>query len=179
MNEFSKLQQAYRSQPAPPANFNSLMDRLQVSRQKSWLTILIISMTLIAFILFAILIDTGSHWHVRIIFLLMGVSLTGRIAWELWNVRKLKKLDRSLSPSDYQKQVYDFAGNRRWTHFLVTPVTYGIWIAGFVMLLPYFEQVLSRGFYLYVKYSSVVIFAALGILFWVQARRDLQRLKSF
>ena len=77
----------------------------------------------------------------------------------------------------YKRQLISYYKNRKYIHFIITPLWFAAYIYGFVMLLSNFEQELLGEFYVYIIYSSWVVFLGLAVLIGVQSKKELEILK--
>ena len=64
------------------------------------------------------------------------------------------------------------------THYIITPIILIFYIVGFVILLPFFRESLSSGFYTYIKVSAIVLLFGLGFLIKKQVQKELNILKE-
>jgi hypothetical protein len=90
----------------------------------------------------------------------------------------MKKLPTYQDMKHYNQQLITYYQNRKYLHFLITPLLFAAYIAGFLMLLPSFKESLSSGFYTYILFSSGFIFLFLAVLISVQIRKELKILKG-
>lgn len=112
------------------------------------------------------------------LFMMMGALLV-RIVLEVLSTKTLGKLNMDHETTKFKKGLIAHFSRRRWIHFLITPLVFVVYIAGFVMLLPAFEENLSSGFYTYVVVSSIVVLTFLAGFVSYHIYKEHLILKSF
>src|SRR5699024_1848600 len=100
------------------------------------------------------------------------------IGIEFFSIVKKTHLSADIDMKSHTKELIQFYSRRKLIHFIVTPGLFLSYILGFILLLPYFKQYFSSGFYTYILTSSGFIFVALGILIYIQIRKELRLLKE-
>ena len=118
--------------------------------------------------------NTRAFWGLGI----MMSSLIIRIVMEYYSIRNLTKIPPYKKMKDYNQKLINYYTSRKFIHFLVTPILFGCYVFGFILLLPVFKKNLSQGFYTYILWSSVFIFLGLAILIAVQIKKELLILKQ-
>lgn len=172
----------WKSQPVPPPQ-NSATEvaqkakaRIAYSRKKHIATIVVLSITLVVLIAFALYTKGNSSHIAKGIQLMMGALLI-RIGVEWLSVMLLNKLDITKETTEYLKMLTSFYNTRRKIHGAFTYIIFGLYVAGFGMMLPIFKATLSYGFFLYICISGVVIFAALLYFINRKIRQELAQLE--
>lgn len=105
---------------------------------------------------------------------LMGGLLLIRIGIEVFNSKKFKKIKPDNSLKEYSDEMIRFYKQRKIIHYIITPIIYISYFVGFGLLLPELKVHLSKGFYLYILVSGVVVFIGLGIFISKQIRKELK-----
>lgn len=146
-----------------------------VSRKKWW-TIGILNLTLIILIAFFISVGAYEDFIESLGLSLMIVMLYFRIVIELISINHLEKIDQTLDFQTYVSKRKRYFKNRKWIHFVFTPIIYLAYFGGFVAMLPVFKAELSSGFYLYILISGVVVFLGLALFIGFHIRKELREL---
>jgi hypothetical protein len=103
--------------------------------------------------------------------------LFSRIALEIKSKIQLHKIDNTLNFKDFVSKHKRYFQNRRWIHFVFTPLIYLLYVGGFVSMLPVFKETLSTGFFLYIQISGVIVFVALALFIAYHIKKELQELR--
>jgi phosphatidylserine synthase len=184
MSSFTDLEQAWQRQPAPgntrpqPDQVLQLADQQtkQIRNKHRW-TIGILSLTVAIVAWYFILYAKFSMNRFSIGLLLMIASLLIRIFIEYISFRKLQQIDIRSDFKTYIGKVTNFYSKRRVIHLLITPLIYAIYIIGFVLLLPVFQEQFSEAFYIYVLVSGFGSLAILAVVIFRSNRKELELLK--
>lgn len=184
MNNFNELQSSWKNQPdirPTEQGFQSLLNRARTIKRKQYVTNAVLGSTIgILVVFFFYLAGYGNQQVVLGISMMVG-SLLLRILLEVYSIRNLGKIDMLSDQVDFKKKIIGYYRNRKWVHFLWTPLVMGGYIVGFLVLLPLFKANLSAGFYTYIQVSSIVLLLFFSIFIGNQAHkelRELQRLKE-
>ncbi len=148
----------------------------QKLKQKKWWTIGILGFTTAVLIGFFMSVGAYKHMMESLGLSLMIIMLLLRIILELMSKKRLQKIDLTLGFESYVTQLKSYFKNRRWIHFVFTPVIYLAYFGGFVAMLPVFERELSSGFYLNILISGVVVFIGLAFFIGYHIRKELKAL---
>lgn len=173
MKTFEELQNiwdqqtAYESQPTPTEIIKKAESHTKKIKRGHLWTRIILSLTSI--ILISYCIWSGAYRNVQfsIGLCIMIVMLVSRVALEWISVKKLANLNSDLTLIEYSKLVHQFYTWRKKIHYILTPIIYLTYTAGFTLLLPVFKNIFSRGFYLYILLSGYV-FLFLFALFMIR-----------
>jgi hypothetical protein len=106
----------------------------------------------------------------------MIVMLFTRIALEIKSKYQLQNIDSTVDFQDFVARHKDYFKNRKWIHFVFTPLIYILYAVGFISMLPVFKENLSSGFFLYIQISGIVVFVALAVFIAYHIRKELQEL---
>ncbi|NSL86182.1 hypothetical protein ECE50_005045 [Chitinophaga sp. Mgbs1] len=178
MERFENLEDIWNSQPQPPALSAAdieLKARVQAKAIKAkhrW-TIIIISVTVLVLAAYFIRIAAYSD---RILFTGLGIMITMlllRIIMEYRSIRKLNTLSAETSFTEYADKLQAFYQWRKKIHLVLTPIVYGLYIAGFILLLPVFKAAFSTGFFWYILISGTAFFVVFGFFMARQIKKEL------
>lgn len=181
MNDFENIktkwtqgQKAFDSE----TGYKEILKKSKQIRKKQRIGQIVLGATVILLLFFFFYVsaynNTRAFWGLG---MMMG-SLTIRIVMEYYSIQKLSKIPPYKKMKDYNQKLITYYTSRKLIHFLVSPLLFGSYVFGFILLLPVFEKKLSQGFYTYILWSSVFIFIGLAILIGVQIRKELLILKQ-
>lgn len=183
MNEFDDMVSGWKKQsvPTPKNSANAVAviakKRVKNSRQKHVATIVVLGITLAVLVAFA-LYTKGNSSHIAKGIQLMIGALCIRIGVEWLSIMLLNKLDVTKGTTQYLKMLTSFYNTRRKIHGAFTYIIFGLYVAGFCMMLPIFKETLSKGFFTYIWISSIVIFVALTLFIRKKVMQELGQLKK-
>ena len=183
MNEFDDMVSGWKKQPVPtPKNSANAVagiakKRVKSSRQKHMATILVLGITLAVLVAFALYTKGNSSHFAKGIQLMIG-ALCIRIGVEWLSVMLLNKLDVTKGTTVYLKMLTSFYNTRRKIHGAFTYIIFGLYVAGFCMMLPIFKETLSKGFFTYIWISSIVIFVVLTLFIRKKVIQELGQLRK-
>ncbi|WP_340064851.1 hypothetical protein [Ascidiimonas aurantiaca] len=180
-DNFKEIQKLWNQQETNPVAPVELMEKGRDAQKKiknqHKYTMIIMAVT--AGILISFFISIAA-WHYEgftaKLFLMVFVLLL-RWLLEKYSFRRWHHIKPILSAEMYMKKITAFYRWRRKLHIVYTPILIMIYTIGFVLLLPYFEAGLSRGFYLYVVWSGVVSIAVICVIIFWQTRKELRLLR--
>ena len=180
-DNFEEIQKLWHQQENNSVAPSVLMEKGREAQQKIknehryTMIIMIISAGVLISFFIAI-----TAWHYEgftaKLFLMVFVLLL-RWLLERYSFRKWQHIKPTLSAEVYMKKITSFYRWRKKLHIVYTPILIVIYTIGFLLLLPYFEESLSRGFYLYVIWSGAVSIAVICIIIFRQVRRELRLLR--
>lgn len=181
MNNFNELKQQWAAREIPSAPGNQFKDIIEKSKRihkKQLIGQVVLGASVLVLILFFFYISAYKNstlfWGLGI----MIGSLLLRIGIEFMAMIKKSHLPADKAMKAFNRELAGFYKRRKYIHFIITPLLFGTYIFGFLMLLPLFKEALSSGFYRYIVVSSVFIFLALAILIGVQIRKELGLLRE-
>ncbi len=181
MNEFDTMISGWKNQPVPKAGKNAkaivekAKKRIGDSRKKHVITIIVLGVTLAILILFTFYVGLKSSLFLIGIGLMIS-ALAVRIGVEAWSSTQLKKIDISEDSDGYLKQLIRFYQLRKRIHGTFTVVVFGLYVLGFLLLLPLFKASLSQGFFIYILVSGVVVLASLFFFISKKVKEELHNL---
>lgn len=162
----------------PETGFKEIIEKSKQLKKKQRISQIVLGVTVVILLLFFFYVsaykNTQVFWGLGI---MMG-SLVIRMIIEYFSIQKMEKIPSHENMKHYNQKLISYYKGRKFIHFLVTPLLFGIYIFGFILLLPSFEISLSPGFYTYILVSSVFVFVALAILIMVQVIKELNILRK-
>lgn len=147
----------------------------KIKRSHFW-TKAILSLTSLILIFYYIWVGAYRHTTFSIGLCIMITMLIFRISLEWISVKKLKNLKTDVNLIEYSKMAHGFYNWRKKIHFILTPIIYLTYIAGFTLLLPIFKDHFSRGFYLYILTSGYAFFLIFGFFMIKMIKKEIQLL---
>lgn len=183
MSSFTDLENAWQQQPGsgeqrpqPETLIRLAEQKAKQVKTKQLITIAILSITVIVIIWYFATYAGTTFNRFSIGLLLMIVSLLIRILIEYISYRKLHKFDVRADFKTYTQQLTAYYINRRVIHLIITPLLFAAYVIGFILLLPVFEEIFSRGFYLYILVSGIVSLVVLAFVIIRSNKRELKLL---
>ncbi len=179
METFENLEEIWNRQPEPPllsaADIElTARNQAKIIKAKHRWTIFIISITVSVLIAYFIWIAASHHpllfWGLGI----MIAVLLLRIVMEYISMDKLNGLSAETSFIEFAEKLRTFYHWRRKIHLVLTPIVYGSYIVGFILLLPVFHTVFSSGFFWYIVISGLAFFVVFGFFMVKQIRNELK-----
>ncbi len=182
MEDFDKMIAEWKNQPVPQAK-NTLeiiglaSNRLKDSRRKHLITSIVLSITLLFVVAYAITVNSES-----LLFLvgigLMVASLLVRILIEWYSSVCLRRINIDEITNSYLTQLNGFYKRRRKIQGLVTTFLFGTYVVGFLLLIPLFRQTMSSELFIYIVVSGPVILAVMAFFIWKKIGEELRRLEE-
>jgi glucan phosphoethanolaminetransferase (alkaline phosphatase superfamily) len=183
MSSFTDLENAWQQQPAsggqrpqPETLIRLAEQKAKQVKTKQLITIAILSITVLVIIWYFATYAGTTFNRFSIGLLLMIVSLLIRIVIEYISYRKLHKYDVRADFQTYTQQLTAYYSKRRVIHLIITPLLFAAYVIGFVLLLPVFQELFSKGFYLYILVSGIVSFVVLAFVIIKSNKRELKLL---
>jgi len=171
MDAFEKLQNSWTTQKEVKPNEGALhkikIGAKNVSKQYVGNQI-ILGITAGAVLTFALVYAGFSTTTTAIGFSLMIGCLLVRIGFEFYHNHRMKMLDFTLGANDLRNKLVKHFDQRKWVHYVLTPLCVITYTVGFILLLPTFKNALSEGFYTYILISGPILLVLLiGLLVYV------------
>lgn len=150
----------------------------KIKRSHFW-TRVILSLT--SLVLISYYIWAGAYRQTQFNFglCIMITMLLIRVALEWISVKKLENLKTDLNLLEYSKLAQQFYKWRKKIHYILTPIIYLTYTAGFTLLLPVFKNIFSRGFYLYILLSGYVFLFVFGLFMIRIIQKEIKLLNFF
>ena len=119
-------------------------------KRKQGIKIFVLLITILILVGFFFYIEAYRNITVSMALLLMIGSLFVRIFVELLSINKLKKIDVTKNSSVFSEKMVAYYKSRIRTHYITTPIIIALYSIGFIILMPFFKENLSSGFYTYI-----------------------------
>lgn len=182
-NEFDDMMAGWKRQPIPKPTVDAgsvaalAKRRVGSSRRKHVATIAVLGATLLVVLGFSLYVGYANLQFVLGIGLMM-LMLAIRIGVEVRSRQLLQRLDSSEVTSSYLRELTLFYQQRRRIHGAFTYLVFGLYVAGFCVMLPLFKQTLPYGFFIYIAISGVVIFTVLLVYIRKKTVAELKELQA-
>ncbi|HEA19491.1 hypothetical protein LCGC14_1136180 [marine sediment metagenome] len=153
----------------PKFSANEIITKAKKHRFSQYVTITIISLTVIVLIIYAFRFAFQSWNSFNLGLFLMISSLILRVIFEFYSVYRKESQLISMDLKSYYAYLKNYYRIRLSVNYIVTPLCIIVYGIGFYLLLPYFERDLSKGFYTYILISGiasmlvVIVFTIYGI----------------
>lgn len=147
----------------------------KIKRNHFW-TITILSLTSIVLISYFIAVDAYKQTLFSLGLGIMIVMLILRVVLEWISVKKFNNIKTDVSLIEYSKLTHQFYQWRKKINYILTPIVYLTYIAGFSLLLPVFKENLSKGFYLYIVLSGFGFLLFFGFFMIKIIKKEIQLL---
>ncbi|MBJ2175554.1 hypothetical protein JBL43_14980 [Aureibaculum sp. A20] len=139
-----------------------IITKAKKQRNSQYISITVMSVTVVVLLVYAFYF-AFSQWNTfNLGLLLMISSLTFRIVLEFYTVYRKEKQLISMAQKPYYAYLKRFYKIRLLINYVITPVCIAVYIIGFYLLLPYFKEYFSKGFYTYIIISGVI--SLLGVI---------------
>ncbi|MGO3183534.1 MAG: hypothetical protein ACTIJ9_11965 [Aequorivita sp.] len=180
MTDFKDLKKEWKSRDIskPKQSHKTIIAKMRKLKTKQTISQVVLSVTAIVLIGFFFYVSAYTNSRATLGLLLMIGSLLLRIGVEIYYKLNDKKFDFSQSAKELQQKLVSYHKTRLTVNYVLTPLLFVIYIIGFVVLLPVFKANLSEGFYTYILWSSVVIFAVLAVFIGYHIRKELRELRD-
>lgn len=176
MKDFEDLKSQWEKQPeliAPNNGSKMIIEKVTFIKRKQRIANVILTTTSIILIGFFFYIKAYNNSLVTIALVLMIGSLWARICIEFLSIRKLKEINITNTASVFKQKIIMYYKSRIKIHYIFTPIIITIYAIGFIILLPFFKESLSSGFFTYIQVSSVVVLIVLGLFIRKQIQKEL------
>jgi len=178
---FENIKSQWQSQPdikATDSSVEKITNRVKQLKQQQQIANVVLSITCLLLIAFFFYVKAYLETRATIAISLMVSVLILRIVIEFFSIRKLKTIKLYLDASTFKNKLINYYKTRIKTHYILTPIILLMYISGFLILMPYFKTNLSKGFYLYIQISGIVVLIV-GIIFIAkQIQKELRAIKN-
>lgn len=161
--ENDQLTELWEMQANDSSNFNlkDIITKAKKQRNSQYISITVMSLTVVVLFIYTFYY-AFNHWNTFNLGLtLMITSLTFRIILEFYSLYRKEKQLISMAQKSYFAYLKKYYKARQIINFAVTPICIAVYIFGFYLLLPYFKDYFSKGFYTYILISG--IFSLIGV----------------
>ena len=169
-----KLSQIWNSQ-----TFDSLIEhpdyiikKAKSQRNGRFISIAVMSTTLLVLLIYAAFY-VGNNWNSFTLgIVLMISSLAFRIILGFISLYRKESQLISLDNQAFKKYLKRYYKIRLKINYIITPICFITYILGFIMLLPYFKQMFSKGFYTYILISGFISLLAIAVIIINTIRKE-------
>lgn len=180
-NEFDDMMSGWKQQPIPEPTISDFeakaKQKAKFTNNKHIATIVVLSITLLVILGFSIYVGF-SNLLFSVGISLMMLMLAIRIGVELWSQRLLLQLDSTMGTSNYVNALARFYQIRKRIHGTFTYLVFGVYVAGFCILVPLFKQTVSFGFFVYIIVSGIATFTILIVYIRKKTKDELKELQG-
>jgi len=181
MTAFEDLKSQWQEQTKPETPNNGakiILKKINFIQKKQRITNVVLSVTILILIAFFFYINAHSTTLVAFALFLMIGALLIRVLIEIFSINKLKQMDVTKDATAFKMEMIAYYKNRIRTHYIATPILVLLYAIGFIILLPFFKESLSYGFYTYIWVSSIFILFILALFIGKQIKKELSQLKK-
>lgn len=158
-----------------------IITKAKKQRNSQYISISVMSLTGIVLIIYAFYY-AFSQWNTfNLGLILMISSLLLRIILEFYSLYRKEKQLISMSQKSYHTYLKKYYKTRQMINFVITPICILVYVFGFYLLLPYFKNYFSKGFYTYILISgflSLVFIIAIIIKSTIKEQNFLRQLRK-
>jgi heme exporter protein D len=160
---------------------SDIINKAKRQRKGQYITITVLSVTVAVLVFYTFYVSLKGWNSFNLGLLLMISSLVFRIILELASVYRKEKQLLSMPQKMYYAYLKKHYNARLIINYVITPICIAAYIYGFTLLLPYFKDYFSEGFYNYILISGVVsllVIVAIIIRSVIKEQRFLKQLKE-
>lgn len=156
--ENDKLNQLWNSQDHDLSSEspNDIIKKAKNQRGKQYITILILIITVVIVVLFAVYYSNNQWNNFTLGLTMMISSLVFRIFLEFISLYRKESQLISLDNKSFKAYLKKHYQLRLRINYIITPICFLVYVIGFIKLLPYFKEELSKGFYNYILISGTI-----------------------
>ncbi len=143
---------------------DQIIKKAKKQRNSQFISIAVMSITVIILLIYAGYYISNNWNNFTLGIVLMISSLAFRIILEFVSLYRKESQLVSLDNRSYRKYLKSYYKIRLKVNYIITPICFAIYIIGFTMLLPYFKQMFSKGFYTYIIISGIVSFIVIAVI---------------
>lgn len=184
MKNFDQIQALWHQQSNPdsPPPAELIMAKAEQSHRRMIAihrgTMLTLSVTVLVLAAYFWKYGSATNSTVLVSSLLMITPLLFRIGVEYGSYRLFKSTNVTTDLLTCLTRTTYFHRIRRGIQWIVTPLSLGCYVWGFILLLPYVKAGVSIGFYWYIIISGVLFLCILSIIIYRQIRGEMHLLKE-
>ncbi|WP_299117228.1 hypothetical protein [uncultured Winogradskyella sp.] len=162
------------------SNAKDILNKAKQQRNGQYLSITIMSLTVVILIFYTISFASNQWNNFTLGLVLMISSLVFRILLEFISMYRKKSQLVLMSQKVYHAYLKKHYKIRLMINYYITPICIAVYLYGFYLLLPYFKDYFSEGFYTYIVISgilSLIIIIAIIINSVIKEHRFLKHLR--
>lgn len=159
------------------SDFKIIVRKARKQRNGQIQTIVILFLTFISVVVYGLFYSPPKWSDFSLGLTLMALSLFVRISFEYITLYLKEKKITTLNGTEFQIFIKKYYKKRIFIHYIITPIVFILYIVGFTLLLPFFKQSFSHGFYLYIIYTgygSLLIVSLLIVKGIIEEKRNLK-----
>ncbi len=181
MTTFENLKSQWENQSelkTPENGSKIIIEKVAFLKRKQRITNIVLSVTAAILLGFFFYITAYNNTKAAMALLLMFSVLLIRIIVEQLSIKKLHRLDVTIDNTTFKQKIVNYYKSRINTHYIITPILIILYVTGFMILMPYFKQGLSTGFYTYIQVSGFVALFVLVFFIGKQIAKEIKMLKG-
>lgn len=181
MSDFEQLKKNWKEQPSQEPSetgFDQLKNEIENVAKKQKMTNVILLGTVAILILFFFYIGAMEYKGVALALGAMIGALVVRVLVEFLSQTHLKNLSTMASIQSFKGRLEKYYKGRILVHTVLTPILLIVYCYAFWTLLPDFKASLSKGFYNYIVWSSLVLLIFFSFFIYFQIRKEMKVLKE-
>jgi len=177
--ENDKLDQIWNDQDLDLsiAKPHDIIRKANNQRRSQYITITILIITVLVLLVFSFYF--ARQWNdFTLGMTLMISSLVFRIVLEFISIYRKEGELIALDSTAFRAYLRKHYRARLRINYIITPICFAIYVMGFLKLLPYFKQELSKGFYDYILISGIVTLIVLIGIITKSVRKEIRFLRQ-
>nr|WP_321234020.1 hypothetical protein [uncultured Psychroserpens sp.] len=181
MTTFEDFKSQWKNQPehnTPNDGSELIVKKMSALKRKQVIMNIILLITVIILSGFFFYIKAYKNGLVSFALLLMMGSLLIRVLVEYFSIKKIKRIDVTKDAITFNKDMIAYYKKRLRTHYITTPMMIVLYVIGFIILMPFFKENLSSGFYTYISVSAIIILITMVFFIRKQIIKELSILKE-
>ena len=181
MTTFKDLKSQWDSQPKhniPNGGSELIIKKMTTLKRKQAITNIVLLITILILVGFFFYIKAYKNTTVASALLVMVGSLFVRIFIEYLSIKELNTIDVTKNATAFSENMISYYKRRIRTHYIITPIIIVLYSIGFMILMPFFKDNLSRGFYTYISVSAIIILIIMVFFIGKQIKKELSILKG-
>ena len=158
-----------------------IITKAKKQRNGQYINIAIMSATVLILVIYAFYYAFNQWNTFNLGLLLMISSLIFRIILEFYSVYRKEDRLISMDHKSYHAYLKKYYQIRLTINYVITPLCIMVYIIGFYILLPYFKDYFSKGFYTYILISGIIsILAVIAVIIYstIKEHRFLKQLNK-
>ena len=159
--ENDNLNKLWETQANDGSSFNpkDIITKAKQQRYRQYISITVMSLTVAILITYTFYYAFNQWNTFNLGLILMISSLTLRIILEFYSLHRKEKQLISTTQKSFYSYLKKYYKTRLLINYIITPVCIGVYVFGFYLLLPYFKEYFSKGFYTYILISGIISIA--------------------
>lgn len=179
--ENDTLNKLWEVQAKDSLNLNpkEIISKANKQRNSQYISIAVMTVTVVVLLIYAFYFAFNQWNTFNLGLMLMIFSLTFRIILEFYSVYRKESHLIAMPQKAYHAYLKKYYKTRLLINYAITPLCVAVYLLGFYLLLPYFKQYFSKGFYLYILISgsiSLIVVMAIIIKSTIKEQRFLKQL---